>query len=254
MAVGAHYDHLGRGGAGNSLADKEDANQIHHGADDNASGTATVLNIADALAKQPRKRNLLIAFWSGEELGLLGSNAFVTKPPVPLDQVAAYLNFDMVGRVADNKLTVQATGTSAMWPKLLEQANVAAGFDLIAAGRSVSADRRRQLQHRERRVPDVLHRRAPGVPQAQRHRRQDQLRGSRSRRRVRDGDRQAVDGCERCAAVHEGRAEDRHRRPRRPAPLHRHDSRLRVGREGPAARRRDRRRPRGTGRARRRAT
>jgi hypothetical protein len=131
VAIGAHYDHLGRGGAGNSLADKQDANQIHHGADDNASGTTAVLNIADALAKQTRKRNLLIGFWSGEELGLLGSNAFVTKPPVPLDQMAAYLNFDMVGRVSDNKLTVQATGTSAMWPKLLEQANVAAGFDLV---------------------------------------------------------------------------------------------------------------------------
>jgi Zn-dependent M28 family amino/carboxypeptidase len=131
VAVGAHYDHLGRGGAGNSLADKDQLNQIHHGADDNASGTATVLNIADALAKQPRKRHLLIGFWSGEELGLLGSNAFVNKPPVPLDQVAAYLNFDMVGRVNDNKLTVQATGTSATWPKLLEQANVAAGFDLV---------------------------------------------------------------------------------------------------------------------------
>jgi len=131
VAVGAHYDHLGRGGAGNSLADKDDLSKIHHGADDNASGTATVLNIADALAGQPaRRRNLVIAFWSGEELGLLGSNAFVTRPPVPLDQMAAYLNFDMVGRVADNKLTVQATGTSAMWPKLLEQANVAAGFDL----------------------------------------------------------------------------------------------------------------------------
>lgn len=131
VAVGAHYDHLGRGGAGNSLADKADLNKIHYGADDNASGTATVLNIADALAKQPRKRNLLIAFWSGEEEGLLGSNAFVTKPPVPLDQLSAYLNFDMVGRVADNKLTVQATGTSAMWPKLLEQANIVAGFDLV---------------------------------------------------------------------------------------------------------------------------
>lgn len=130
VAIGAHYDHLGRGGAGNSLADKDQLNQIHHGADDNASGTATVLNIADALAKQPRKRNLLVGFWSGEELGLLGSNAFVNKPPVPLDQIAAYLNFDMVGRVADNKLTVQATGSSATWPKLLEQANVAAGFDL----------------------------------------------------------------------------------------------------------------------------
>lgn len=131
VAIGAHYDHLGRGNAGNSLADKEDLNKIHHGADDNASGTATVLNIADALARQPRKRNLLIAFWSGEEEGLLGSNAFVTKPPVPLEQLAAYLNFDMVGRVSDNKLTVQATGTSAMWPRLLEQANIAAGFDLV---------------------------------------------------------------------------------------------------------------------------
>ena len=131
VAVGAHYDHLGRGTTGGSLAGKEDANQIHHGADDNASGTATVLAIAEAFSKQPRKRHLLVAFWSGEELGLLGSNAFVTKPPIPLDTMAAYLNFDMVGRVADNKLTVQATGTSAMWPKLLEQANVAAGFDLV---------------------------------------------------------------------------------------------------------------------------
>ena len=131
VAAGAHYDHLGRGTTGGSLAGKDEANQIHHGADDNASGTATVLAIGEALSQQPRKRNLLLAFWSGEELGLLGSNAFVTKPPVPLDQLAAYLNFDMVGRVSDNKLTVQATGTSAMWPKLLEQANVAAGFDLV---------------------------------------------------------------------------------------------------------------------------
>ncbi len=131
VAAGAHYDHLGRGTTGGSLAGKDEANQIHHGADDNASGTATVLAIGEALSQQPRKRNLLLAFWSGEELGLLGSNAFITTPPVPLDQLAAYLNFDMVGRVSDNKLTVQATGTSAMWPKLLEQANVAAGFDLV---------------------------------------------------------------------------------------------------------------------------
>ena len=131
VAVGAHYDHLGRGTTGGSLAGQGEANQIHHGADDNASGTAAVLAIGEALSTQPRKRNLLLAFWSGEELGLIGSNAFVTTPPVPLDQLAAYLNFDMVGRVSDNKLTVQATGTSAMWPKLLEQANVAAGFDLV---------------------------------------------------------------------------------------------------------------------------
>src|SRR6185503_3341635 len=63
-------------------------------------------------------------------LGLIGSNAFATKPPVPLDAVAAYLNFDMVGRMQDNKLTVQAAGTSPAWGRIIEQANVAAGFDL----------------------------------------------------------------------------------------------------------------------------
>jgi Zn-dependent M28 family amino/carboxypeptidase len=131
VVIGAHYDHLGRGSTGGSLASKDQAGQIHHGADDNASGTSAVLAIADALSKQPRKRNLLVAFWSAEELGLIGSNHFVTTPPVPITEMAAYLNFDMVGRVTDNKLTVQATGTSAMWPKMLEQANVAAGFDLI---------------------------------------------------------------------------------------------------------------------------
>lgn len=131
VAVGAHYDHLGRGTTGGSLAGKDEANQIHHGADDNASGTATVLAIGDALSAQPRQRHVLLAFWSGEELGLLGSNAFVTTPPMPLDQLAAYLNFDMVGRVSDNKLTVQATGTSTVWPRILEQANVMAGFDLV---------------------------------------------------------------------------------------------------------------------------
>ncbi|HZT76950.1 MAG TPA: M20/M25/M40 family metallo-hydrolase, partial [Vicinamibacterales bacterium] len=131
VMVGAHYDHLGHGEAGNTLADKADANKTHFGADDNASGTAAALAVAVKLAKQPRKRNVVVAFWSGEELGLIGSNAFATKPPLPLDQVEAYLNFDMVGRMQDNKLTIQATGTSAAWPKLIEQTNVTAGFDLL---------------------------------------------------------------------------------------------------------------------------
>jgi hypothetical protein len=130
VAVGAHYDHLGHGEAGNTLAGKDDAGKIHFGADDNASGSAAVLAIASALSKQPRKRNVLIALWSGEELGLIGSNAFTTKPPVALDAIAAYLNFDMVGRMQDNKLTVQATGSSPAWGKIIEQANVAAGVDL----------------------------------------------------------------------------------------------------------------------------
>jgi Zn-dependent M28 family amino/carboxypeptidase len=131
VVIGAHYDHLGRGTTGSSLAAKEQAGQVHHGADDNASGTAAVLAMAESLSKLPRKRHLMVAFWSAEELGLIGSNAFVTTPPVPTSDMAAYLNFDMVGRSTDNKLTVQATGTSAMWPKMLEQANVAAGFDLV---------------------------------------------------------------------------------------------------------------------------
>jgi Zn-dependent M28 family amino/carboxypeptidase len=130
VVIGAHYDHLGRGTAGGSLAAKNEAGQVHAGADDNASGAAAILAIAETLSKVPRKRHLLVAFWSGEELGLIGSNAFVTTPPIPTADIAAYLNFDMVGRSNDNKLTVQATGTSAMWPKMLEQANVAAGFDL----------------------------------------------------------------------------------------------------------------------------
>ena len=133
IAIGAHYDHLGRGDRGNSLAAKEQASAIHYGADDNASGTAAVLAIAEALAKPdlPRRRNVLVGFWSAEEIGLVGSNAFVTTPPLPIDQFAAYFNFDMVGRMQNNRLVVQATGTSPVWGRLLERANVAAGFDLV---------------------------------------------------------------------------------------------------------------------------
>jgi len=130
IVLGAHYDHLGRGEAGNTLADKGEAGKIHVGADDNASGSAAVLALAATLAAEQRQRNIIFAFWSGEELGLIGSNAFTARPPIPLDQIAAYLNFDMVGRLQDNKLSVQATGTSPVWARAIEQANVAAGFDL----------------------------------------------------------------------------------------------------------------------------
>lgn len=131
VVMGAHYDHLGRGDRGNSLASAADANMTHHGADDNASGTAAVLAMAEALARQPRRRHLLVAFWSAEEIGLVGSNAFTSAAPVPLAQIAAYLNFDMVGRMQNNRLIVQATGTSPSWGRLLERANIAAGFELV---------------------------------------------------------------------------------------------------------------------------
>ena len=132
VALGAHYDHLGRGSHGNSLATKEETGKIHYGADDNASGTAAVLAAGRALANtKMRSRQVMLAFWSAEEIGLIGSNAYVTTPPVPNDQLAAYFNFDMVGRMQDNKLTVQAVGSSPGWRALIERANVAAGFDLV---------------------------------------------------------------------------------------------------------------------------
>jgi hypothetical protein len=131
IVIGAHYDHLGRGEHGNSLAGRDEAGRIHPGADDNASGSAAVLALAESLAGEPRQRHLLFAFWSAEEIGLIGSNAFVGSSPVPIEQIAAYLNFDMVGRMIDNRLTVQATGSSPIWPRVLEQANVLAGFDLV---------------------------------------------------------------------------------------------------------------------------
>ena len=137
IVLGAHYDHLGRGTGGNSLASRDEVGRAHVGADDNASGTAAVLAIAETIAKLPvRQRHVLLALWSAEEIGLIGSNEFVKAATgagnggPAVGDIAAYLNFDMVGRMQDNKLAVQAAGTSPVWASILERANVAAGFDL----------------------------------------------------------------------------------------------------------------------------
>ena len=129
VMLGAHYDHLGRGDE-NSLAKADEAGDIHNGADDNASGVAAVLAAGATLAGQDRARGVVLAFWSGEELGLLGSAAFVDSSPIPIDQIAAYVNFDMVGRMRDNTLTVQALGSSSIWPDLVEEMNSSFDFDL----------------------------------------------------------------------------------------------------------------------------
>ena len=130
IVVGAHYDHLGRGRGGNSLARPDEKGAVHLGADDNASGTAAVLAAARQLREMGHDRNVALAFWSGEELGLLGSAAFVEDAAIPADRIAAYVNLDMVGRVRDNRLTVQAVGSSPDWTGLVEAANVPVGFDL----------------------------------------------------------------------------------------------------------------------------
>jgi len=136
VLVGAHYDHLGRGSGGaGSMARSGEEGQVHHGADDNASGTALVMEVAAALAAPapdaPPRRGIIFALWSGEESGLLGSAAFAAHPPVPLEKIAAYFNFDMVGRLRDNKLTLQGVGSSKVWRRLIEKRNVAAGFNLV---------------------------------------------------------------------------------------------------------------------------
>ncbi|HET6348724.1 MAG TPA: M28 family peptidase [Candidatus Krumholzibacteria bacterium] len=135
LVVGAHYDHLGRGNS-NSLARKGEENQIHNGADDNASGTSTVLELAQYLSQQRDEHpelfpyGIVFATWSGEELGIIGSSYFVEHPTIPRERMLAYLNFDMVGRMKDNTLIMQGTGSSDVWKGLIEKGNVAAGFNI----------------------------------------------------------------------------------------------------------------------------
>jgi Tol biopolymer transport system component len=136
ILVGAHYDHLGHGGI-SSLARAGEENKIHPGADDNASGVAWMMELAASLAKERSehpekfKRGVIFAGWSGEEIGLIGSAAFCERPPVPLQQIIACLNADMVGRLHDNKLTLQGVGSSHAWRRTIEKRNVAAGFNLV---------------------------------------------------------------------------------------------------------------------------
>ena len=137
VLLGAHYDHLGHGESSSSRETAEEAGQIHPGADDNASGVAAVLELAASLAADRTKRpdefqhGVMVAFWSGEELGLLGSSYFAEHPPLALSNIVAYLNFDMVGRLRDNKLILQGVGSSGEWRHLIEKRNIAAGFNLV---------------------------------------------------------------------------------------------------------------------------
>ncbi len=138
IVIGAHYDHLGLGGEG-SLAPKE--GEVHHGADDNASGTAGLLELARLFAAQsprPRRTIVFIAF-GGEEEGLLGSNYYVNHPIVPLANTVAMLNMDMIGRMKDRKLIVGGIGTAPEWRPMVESANSLQGMTVTAAGAPVRA-------------------------------------------------------------------------------------------------------------------
>lgn len=121
VVIGAHYDHLGIGKFG-SLNSGGDS-QIHNGADDNASGTSGILELAHYFSNHAPKKSLLFIAFSGEEMGLLGSQHFVQNPTAPLKQMQAMINLDMIGRLNDNKLLIFGTGTSEYWDTLITKAN-----------------------------------------------------------------------------------------------------------------------------------
>lgn len=144
VVVGAHIDGLGLKGGAGSLATEEEKGQIHYGADDNASGVAAMLEIAEYLADQKQQgklkmeRDVVFAGWSGEEIGLLGSSHFVRKlakdylgqENAPLGLLlSSYLNMDMIGRL-DDTVVLQGTGSSDYWERAIEQRNAPIGLPI----------------------------------------------------------------------------------------------------------------------------
>lgn len=153
VIIGAHVDHLGPEIGSGSRASGEEESTIHFGADDNASGTAGLLEIAEYLADQkskgklPIKRSIIFAAWSGEELGLLGSSYYVRQnakmffgdEDAKLDKLfAAALNMDMIGRF-DNKLVLQGVGSSSSWPTEIEKRNAPIGLPITTQSDSYLA-------------------------------------------------------------------------------------------------------------------
>jgi aminopeptidase YwaD len=133
VVIGAHYDHLGRGGPG-SLAAR--GGEVHHGADDNASGVAGMLELARIFSSQRPKppRTIVFIAFGGEEEGLLGSNYYVNHPVIPLADTVAMFNMDMIGRLKANKLIIGGVGTAQEWRASIEEAQkwIAAPGPLVA--------------------------------------------------------------------------------------------------------------------------
>jgi Zn-dependent M28 family amino/carboxypeptidase len=132
VIVGAHYDHLGLGEFGS--LDPDSTGRVHNGADDNASGTAMLIQIAARLEASPPARTVVFIGFSGEELGLLGSSYYVHQPIYPLASTIAMINLDMVGRLRNKRLIVYGSRTAKEFPALLDSLNWYAGFDLKARG------------------------------------------------------------------------------------------------------------------------
>jgi hypothetical protein len=140
VVIGAHYDHLGYGNA-DSLAPSQ-IGQIHPGADDNASGTAGVIELARYFSghKEKLQRGILFASFAGEELGLLGSAEWVKEPTLPLDKDVAMLNMDMIGRLKDDKLFIGGIGTGSDFDAIVKKdaANYPFKIEYSAGGYAAS--------------------------------------------------------------------------------------------------------------------
>ncbi len=136
VVVGAHFDHLGMGGPG-SGSRAVDTIAVHNGADDNASGVAAVIELAEKFAAEKiRRRSIVFMAFSAEEMGLVGSKAFTNHPPVEMDKIVAMFNFDMVGRLdTANVLSVGGTKTSVETEDILNEQNT--GFKLAFSGEGI---------------------------------------------------------------------------------------------------------------------
>ena len=132
IVLGAHYDGLGRGGEGSLAPDLH--GKIHPGADDNASGVAGIISLAEAFARGGAKRTLIFVAFSAEELGVLGSAAYVKHPPWPLEKTYAMINLDMIGRPKSGRLYVLGVDSAKEFRPLLNELAAASGLKLALSG------------------------------------------------------------------------------------------------------------------------
>lgn len=133
VVIGAHYDHLGKARLSlpHNEAERTDKTlYIHNGADDNASGTSGLIELAEALAAHPPERSILLIAFSGEESGLLGSEYYVANPTVPRESMVAMLNMDMIGDLRESRLTVFGVGTADGFRKLVADVGKAHGLEV----------------------------------------------------------------------------------------------------------------------------
>lgn len=129
IIIGAHYDHLGYGGYGSRAKDR--TGEIHFGADDNATGTAAIMEMARRFgADKSNRRRLVFIGFSGEERGLLGSRHYVSDPVFPLEKTVAMLNFDMIGSLRNNRIDVNGVGTAQEFRSIVEAADEASPLEI----------------------------------------------------------------------------------------------------------------------------